>query len=54
MGTFAKDQLEQLGGCLSRSRYPAGVTVLKEGDVTQEAYFVESGEVSVLRETPGR
>lgn len=45
-------ELEAFAGCFSRSRYPAGVTVIKQGDTTWEAYLVESGEVTIQRETP--
>ena len=49
---FQDAQLERLAGCLSRVRYPAAVTIVKEGDPTQDAYIVERGRVRIQRETP--
>ncbi|HEX2251653.1 MAG TPA: cyclic nucleotide-binding domain-containing protein [Thermoanaerobaculia bacterium] len=48
---FSDEQLEQLAPALSRSRFPAGVEVLRQGDPTQEAYAIESGEVVIQRQT---
>lgn len=52
LGHLSDEQLTALDGCLSRSRYPAGVTVVRQGDTTREAYLIESGEVAVEVETP--
>jgi CRP/FNR family transcriptional regulator, cyclic AMP receptor protein len=49
---FTDGQLEQLGGHVTRVRVPAGANVVREGDVTQVAYLVESGSVSIQRRTP--
>ena len=51
-GHFQDAQLELLAGCLSRVRYPAAVTIVKEGDPTQDAYLVERGRVRIQRDTP--
>ncbi|NLN10064.1 MAG: cyclic nucleotide-binding domain-containing protein, partial [Acidobacteria bacterium] len=51
-GHFQDAQLERLAGCLSRVRYPAAVTIVKEGDPTQDAYLVERGRVRIQRDTP--
>ena len=49
---FGDSQLERLAGSVSRSRYPAGVTVLKEGDPTQDAYLIDTGRIRIQRATP--
>jgi len=49
---FTNDQLEALEGCVSLTRYPTGVTVVKEGDSTFDAYFIEAGKVRIHRHTP--
>lgn len=49
---FSDSQLEKLAGGIARVRYPAAVTVVKEGDPTQDAYIVEKGRVRIQRETP--
>jgi CRP-like cAMP-binding protein len=49
---FTNEQLEALEGCVSLTRYPPGVTVLKEGDSTFDAYFIEAGKVKIHRHTP--
>ena len=49
---FSDAQLEKLAAGIARVRYPAAVTVVKEGDPTQDAYIVEKGRVRIQRETP--
>ena len=49
---FSDAQLERLATGIARVRYPAAVTVVKEGDPTQDAYIVEKGRVRIQRETP--
>ncbi len=49
---FTDEQLVQLAQCATRSRFPAGITVVKEGEPTQDAYLVESGGVRIQRKTP--
>lgn len=49
---FTDEQLVQLAQCVTRSRYPAGATIVKEGEQTQEAYLIESGGVRIQRKTP--
>ena len=49
---FTDEQLGQLAQCASRNRYPAGTTVVKEGETTQDAYLIESGGVRIQRKTP--
>jgi CRP-like cAMP-binding protein len=49
---FSDEQLAQLARCLSRNRFPAGATILKEGEPTQDAYVIESGSVRIQRKTP--
>jgi len=49
---FTDPQLEQLGPCVSRSRYPAGALVVREGEETADAYLIESGGVRIQRKTP--
>jgi CRP-like cAMP-binding protein len=46
------EQLQLLATCVSRNRFPPGATILRQGDPTLDAYFVESGEVRILRQTP--
>ncbi|MGH9363623.1 MAG: cyclic nucleotide-binding domain-containing protein [Thermoanaerobaculia bacterium] len=49
---FSEAQLEQLARCLARNRFPAGTTVLQEGDPTLDAYLVAGGSVRIQRQTP--
>ncbi len=49
---FTEPQLEQLGQCVSRSRFPAGATVVREGETTVDAYLIESGGIRIQRKTP--
>jgi CRP/FNR family transcriptional regulator, cyclic AMP receptor protein len=48
---FTPEQLTQLAGCASLVRFPAGVTVLKEGDVSRDAYVLARGSVRIKRDT---
>ena len=49
---FSDEQLEQLARCTSLVRYPEGALIIKEGDNTHDAYFIQSGEVRIQRNTP--
>jgi CRP-like cAMP-binding protein len=49
---FSDEQLVQLAQCASRSRYPAGAKIVKEGEETLDAYLIESGGVRIQRKTP--
>jgi CRP-like cAMP-binding protein len=49
---FTDAQLERLATCVSRSHFPDGAAVLRQGDPTQEAYVVEAGGVAIQRQTP--
>ena len=49
---FTEPQLVRLAEVMSRSSFPDGETVLRHGDPTQEAYFIESGGVAIQRQTP--
>lgn len=49
---FSDHQIEQLGSCTTRIRYPRGTTVLQEGDTTRDIYLVDLGEVRIQRSTP--
>ncbi len=49
---LADHQIDQLVGCTSRVRYPAGATILEEGDDSREFYFVDVGEIDIQRTTP--
>jgi CRP-like cAMP-binding protein len=48
---FPPEQLGQLAQCISLVRFPAGVTIVKEGDTSQDAYVVASGRVRIKRDT---
>ncbi len=48
---FSGEQLDQLGQCLARSRFPQGASVLREGEATADAYLVASGGVRIQRQT---
>ncbi len=48
---FTDSQLEKLAGCVSRTHFPPGASVIRQGDPTQEAYVIERGEVHILRTT---
>ncbi len=49
---FTDEQLAQLAGCAASRRYAAGATVVKEGELTQDAYLIASGGVRIQRKTP--
>lgn len=49
---FTGPQLEVLEGSVALTRFPEGVTVLKEGDSTYDAYLIETGKVRIERQTP--
>jgi len=49
---FSDEQLAQLARCVSRSRFPANSTIVKEGEPTKDAYLIESGGVRIQRHTP--
>jgi CRP-like cAMP-binding protein len=44
-------QLAQLARCASPLRFAAGVTVLKQGDASRDAYVVNEGTVRIARDT---
>jgi len=48
---LSAEQLELLSSCATRVRFPAGVTVLKEGDTSFDTYVVDKGVVRIKRET---
>lgn len=49
---FSEQHLEMLAACLSHHEQPAETTVLQEGEDSQDAYILRSGEVQVENETP--
>ncbi|HEX4964882.1 MAG TPA: cyclic nucleotide-binding domain-containing protein [Thermoanaerobaculia bacterium] len=49
---FTGEQLAQLAACATRIEYPAGATIVQEGEPSQEAYLIESGGVRIQRKTP--
>jgi len=48
---FSDDQLEQLARCVTRNRFPAGATILREGEPTLDAYLIQSGRIRIQRQT---
>ena len=48
---MSAEQLAQLAQCTSLVRFPAGVTVIKEGDASQDAYVIGKGRVRIKRDT---
>ena len=48
---FSDAQLEQLRGCAFRHQYPEGAVIIQERESTREAFIVESGSVSLQRQT---
>ena len=48
---LSADELGLLSSCATRVRFPAGVTVLKEGDTSLDTYVVDKGVVRVNRGT---
>lgn len=49
---FTDQQLAQLAQHVSRNRYPAGATVVREGEQSADAYLIESGGIRIQRKTP--
>lgn len=49
---FSDEQIEQLARCTSLVRYPEGTLVIKEGDLTHDAYIIDSGTIRIQRDTP--
>lgn len=49
---FTEPQLEMLERCVSPCHFPAGTSVLREGDQTVDAYVLDTGQVSIERRTP--
>lgn len=49
---FSPALLESLTTGISRVRFPAGAAVLRQGESTDEAYVIASGEVLIQRDTP--
>jgi CRP-like cAMP-binding protein len=49
---FLPEQLDQLARCTELVRYPPNSLILKEGEVTLDAYLIESGGVRIQRKTP--
>ncbi|HTB23159.1 MAG TPA: cyclic nucleotide-binding domain-containing protein [bacterium] len=41
------DELDKLMGAMKKRRYPAGFTVIKQGDIGDAFYMIASGKVSV-------
>jgi CRP-like cAMP-binding protein len=48
---FPAEQRERLARTASLVRFPGGVTILKEGDSSQDAYLVHRGRVLIKRDT---
>jgi CRP-like cAMP-binding protein len=48
---FGADQLGRLATAMARSHFPAGASVLRQGDPTQEAYVIEAGGIIIQRNT---
>jgi CRP/FNR family cyclic AMP-dependent transcriptional regulator len=49
---FTATQLAQLGNCVEHREVAAGSLVLREGETTADAYFIEEGEIRIQRKTP--
>jgi CRP-like cAMP-binding protein len=49
---FTETQLEQLASALVRKSYAAGQVIVREGDLSDDAYLIESGLVRIQRKTP--
>lgn len=49
---FSDEQIEQLARCTSLVRYPEGTLVIKEGDMTHDAYVINQGTIRIQRDTP--
>ncbi len=48
---FSEEQLEMLRGCAFRHQYAEGAIVIQERESTREAFILESGSISLQRET---
>ncbi|HUF77431.1 MAG TPA: cyclic nucleotide-binding domain-containing protein [Thermoanaerobaculia bacterium] len=48
---FTRPQLDALGDCVALARYPAGVSIVSEGDATADAYLIDSGRIRIRRQT---
>jgi CRP-like cAMP-binding protein len=48
---FAPEQLERLAQCTAHVRFPGGATILREGEVSQDAFVVHRGRVRIKRDT---
>ena len=48
---FPAEQMERLGQATTLVRFPGGVTVVKEGDTSFDAYIVHRGRVRIKRDT---
>lgn len=49
---FSDEQLDQLGDCASHARYPQEAIIVREGDVSENPYVVDTGKVAIRRNTP--
>jgi CRP/FNR family cyclic AMP-dependent transcriptional regulator len=49
---FTDEQFAQLAACATFVRYSDGATIVQEGEPSQEAYLIESGDVRIKRKTP--
>ncbi len=49
---FTDDQLAALEPALAQMLFPSGAPILREGDASYDAYLIESGAVSIQRDTP--
>jgi CRP-like cAMP-binding protein len=49
---FSREQLAQLERCTTRRRERKGVVVLRDGEESRHAFFLQSGTVEVRRPTP--
>lgn len=49
---FHDAQLERLAACMSRLRFAAGSAVVREGEISQEAFVLEKGTLRIQRQTP--
>ncbi|MDX1630296.1 MAG: cyclic nucleotide-binding domain-containing protein [Thermoanaerobaculia bacterium] len=48
---FQEEQLEALAASANQVRFPAGVTVLQEGDDSFDSYVIREGRIRIKRET---
>lgn len=49
---FTDDQLAALAPALMLMQFPAGTLILHEGDASYDAYLIDSGSVTIQRDTP--